>query len=109
MAKISGPLLDRIDLQIEVPFLSYKKRADPTPSESSAVIQERVNKARAIQQQRFSRAKIYYNSQMASRHLRSWCQVDEKSHSLLERAIDKMGLPPASRRGTRLRALLMPE
>ena len=92
MAKISGPLLDRIDLQIEVPSLSYKELADSVPSESSAAIQERVNRARSIQQQRFSRAKIYCNSQMASRHLRSWCQVDEKSHSLLERAIDKLGL-----------------
>ena len=49
-------------------------------------------RAHAVQQQRFSRAKIYCNSQRASRHLRSWCQVDEKSHSLLERAIDKLGL-----------------
>jgi len=75
-----------------VPSLSYKELADLAPSESSAAIQERVNRARSIQQQRFSRAKIYCNSQMASRHLRSWCQVDEKSHSLLERAIDKLGL-----------------
>jgi len=92
MAKISGPLLDRIDLQIEVPSLSYKELADSSPSESSAIIQERVNCARAVQQQRFARTKIYCNAQMASRHLRSWCQVDEKSHALLERAIDKLGL-----------------
>ncbi len=92
MSKISGPLLDRIDLQIEVPSLSYKELANSTPSESSAVIQERVNRARTLQQQRFSRTKIYCNAQMASRHLRTWCQVDEKSHALLERAIDKLGL-----------------
>ena len=92
MSKISGPLLDRIDLQIEVPSLSYKELADATPSETSAAIQERVNRARELQHQRFTRTKIYCNAQMASRHLRSWCQVDEKCHALLERAIDKLGL-----------------
>ena len=79
-------------MQIEVPSLSYKELANSTPSESSAVIQERINRARALQHQRFTRTKIYCNSQMASRHLRTWCQVDEKSHALLERAIDKLGL-----------------
>ncbi len=92
MAKISGPLLDRIDLQVEVPALCYKELADTVPAESSAAIQERVNRARTRQTERFSRTKIHCNSQMGSRHLRSWCKVDEKSHALLERAIDKLGL-----------------
>ena len=91
-SKISGPLLDRIDLQIEVPSLSYKELADAQPAESSAAIQERVNRARNIQHERFAQAKIYCNAQMASRHLRAWCKVDEKSHRLLERAIDTLGL-----------------
>lgn len=92
MAKISGPLLDRIDIHIEVPPLSYAELALKQPSEPSAAIQERVNRARVIQHKRFSRAKIYSNAQMTSRHIRTFCQVDQTSHRLLEQAIDKLGL-----------------
>lgn len=92
MAKISGPLLDRIDIHIEVPPLSYAELAHKAPSEPSSAIQARVDIARTVQQKRFSRSKIYCNSQMSSRHIRTYCQVDEHSHRLLEQAIDKLGL-----------------
>jgi len=92
MAKISGPLLDRIDLHIEVPPLSYAELAGSRQSESSAAIQERVNTARMIQQKRFDRSKIYCNAQMNSRQIRLFCHIDQESHRLLEQAIDKLGL-----------------
>ncbi|MEI6126529.1 MAG: YifB family Mg chelatase-like AAA ATPase [Pseudomonadota bacterium] len=92
ISKISGPLLDRIDIHIEVPPLSYAELAHKPPSEPSAAIQARVNTARLVQNKRFSRAKIYCNAQMSSRHIRTYCQVDERSHRLLEQAIDKLGL-----------------
>jgi len=92
MAKISGPLLDRIDIHIEVPPLSYKELADRCTSETSAVIQKRVDAARRIQHQRFAGSKIHCNAQMSSRQIRNHCQVDAASHRLLEQAIDKLGL-----------------
>ncbi len=92
LTKISGPLLDRIDIQIEVPPLSYKELADKLPAEPSSVIQQRVEKARGLQHKRFSRSKIHCNAQMSTRHIRSHCRVDSASHQLLEQAIDKLGL-----------------
>jgi len=92
MAKISGPLLDRIDLHIEVPPLSYAELAGKNQSEPSSSIQERVNAARLIQHRRFSRSRIYCNAQMNSRHIRLFCQIDQHCHRLLEQAIDKLGL-----------------
>ncbi|MCP4714664.1 MAG: YifB family Mg chelatase-like AAA ATPase [Deltaproteobacteria bacterium] len=92
MAKISGPLLDRIDIHIEVPPLSYQELSRKSPAEPSAAIQLRVNTARTLQQKRFARSKIHCNAQMTTRQIRAHCQVDADSHRLLERAIDKLGL-----------------
>ena len=92
MAKISGPLLDRIDIHIEVPPLSYQELTDRQPAEKSVHIRERVNRARGLQQERFSRSKIFCNAQMDTRQLRSHCKIQPDSHSLLERAINKLGL-----------------
>jgi magnesium chelatase family protein len=92
ISKISGPLLDRIDIHIEVPPLSYKELAQKPDSEPSSYIRERVNLAHLVQQKRFARSKIYCNAQMSTRQIRKHCQVDSISHRLLEQAIDKLGL-----------------
>jgi magnesium chelatase family protein len=91
-SKISGPLLDRIDIHVEVPPLKFQELSRDSVAESSQPIQARVRRAREIQQQRLSRTKIHCNAQMGSRHLKSFCQVDEASRRLLETAINKLGL-----------------
>ena len=91
-SKISGPLLDRIDIHVEVPALRFQELSRDTVTESSADIQARVSRARFIQQKRFARMKIHCNAQMSSRHLKAFCQVDEASKRLLETALDKLGL-----------------
>ncbi|MFO7716268.1 YifB family Mg chelatase-like AAA ATPase [Desulfosarcina sp.] len=91
-SKISGPLLDRIDIHIEVPAVPHKDLMINARSESSAAIRLRVVAARKIQSQRFQRTKIYANAQMASRHIRSHCRIGDDASSVLEAAIDRLGL-----------------
>ncbi len=91
-SKISGPLLDRIDIHVEVPAVPYKDLMGESNTESSKEIRTRVESARSIQSQRFIRTKIYCNAQMSSRHIKKYCGIDEPSSSLLESAIDKLGL-----------------
>lgn len=91
-SKISGPLMDRIDIHIEVPAVRYRDLTGEMPAEDSASIKERVNQAREIQRERFAGKKIYCNAQMTPRHLKKYCQIGEESKSLLEQAIDKLGL-----------------
>ena len=91
-SKISGPLLDRIDLHVEVPAVPYKDLMQEAYAESSKDIRRRVSAARAIQSRRFARTKIYCNSKMSSRHIKSHCRIDDASRRLLESAIDKLGL-----------------
>jgi magnesium chelatase family protein len=91
-SKISGPLMDRIDLHVEVPAVKYRDLTGENSGEDSETIKIRVNKAREVQRERFSGRKIYSNAQMTSRHLKKFCQIGENSKSLLERAIDKLGL-----------------
>ena len=90
--KVSGPLLDRIDLQIEVPALRYRDLAEQESGEPSTVIRERVNRARQIQLDRFKGYKIYCNGQMTNRHIKKVCVIDDESQRLLETAIDRLGL-----------------
>ncbi len=92
MSKISGPLLDRIDIHIEIPPLNYKELSQEETPESSASIQKRVDPARDVQQKRFTRSKIHCNAQMSTRQIRTHCKIDDRSHKLLEQAIDKLGL-----------------
>jgi magnesium chelatase family protein len=92
LAKISGPLLDRIDLQVEVAALSTEEIASTKPAESSALIRERVETARAIQRERFRRAHIRCNAEMSTRFLRRHCELDPPSHRLLISAIERLGL-----------------
>lgn len=91
-ARISGPLLDRIDIQVEVPSLCYREMADCGHGESSAVIRQRVLAAREIQKERFAGSAIFCNSQMGKTELRKYCQLDTAGHQLLENVIDKLGM-----------------
>ena len=91
-AKISGPLLDRIDIQVEVPAVRYKELADHSAGESSAVIRARVDRARDVQLARFHGRKIFCNAQMSARDLKRFCQTDPTADKLLETAMTKLGL-----------------
>ena len=91
-SKISGPLMDRIDIHVEVPAVPYKDLIEESNAESSEVIGARVTAARARQFERFKRTKIYCNAQMINRHIKKHCRIDEASCDLLESAIDKLGL-----------------
>jgi magnesium chelatase family protein len=91
-ARVSGPLLDRIDIHIEVPSVRYKDLSDERSGESSLIIKKRVNHARDIQKKRFQRKNIHCNAQMKPRHIKTYCQIGEESKQLLENAIDRLGL-----------------
>lgn len=91
-AKISGPLLDRIDIHIEVPAVRYKELSAARAGEASEDIRKRVNAARDIQKERFSGKGIHNNAQMSSRHIKKHCIVKEDADRLLESAIDRLGL-----------------
>jgi magnesium chelatase family protein len=90
--KISGPILDRIDLHIEVPRLNFEKLMAEKISEKSADIKNRVEKARAIQRQRFAAIGILTNSEMSSETTKRFCQIDTPAAALLRNAISQMHL-----------------
>lgn len=91
--KISGPLLDRIDIHVEVVPVPFEKLAETPPSESSAVVRERVVKARQIQEERFIEWKdIHCNAQMSTKHIRKFCTLDDPSSALLKNAMERLGL-----------------
>ena len=86
-AKMSGPLLDRIDIHVDVPAVPHAHLLQEANAEPSAAIRERVARARAVQSARFARSKIFCNAKMSSRLLRTHCRTDERSRRLLESAI----------------------
>lgn len=91
--KISGPLLDRIDIHVEVVPVSYDKLSEIKPAESSSHIRERVIFAREIQSKRFENAEnIYCNAQMSSKQIREYCTIDSAGQLLLKKAMEKLGL-----------------
>lgn len=93
LGKISGPLLDRIDIHIEVEAVPFEKLADRTPAESSKAIRVRVSAARLLQQERFkSLENIHYNAQMSSRQIRKHCVLDAVSTQLLKSAMERLSL-----------------
>jgi magnesium chelatase family protein len=92
VSKISGPLLDRIDIHVDVPAVKFKELASDAPGESSEAIRERVDRARRIQLERFHSEKIFCNAQMSSRLIRKYCLIDSASKGLLENAITRLGL-----------------
>jgi magnesium chelatase family protein len=91
-SKISGPLMDRIDIHMEVPSVKFRDLSSTEGGQSSSEILERVRRAREIQTRRFHRMKIHTNAGMNSRQIRRFCAVDSESNDLLERATDKLGL-----------------
>lgn len=91
--KISGPLLDRIDLHVEVTPVSFDELAYHQPDESSVDIRNRVVKARLIQEERFKDSEMTHcNAQMSSKELRRYCKIDESCNAILKQAMDKLGL-----------------
>ncbi len=93
LSKISGPLMDRIDLHVEVVPVSHEELASDKPSERSAEIRKRVVAAREIQKQRFAgHPGLFANAQMSSRMVRDYCRIDETGQLLLKQAMDRLGL-----------------
>lgn len=96
--RISGPLLDRIDLHVEVPRLSYNKLCSEKVAESSSKIKKRVIQARQIQKKRFLKTSqpIFTNSEMALKEIRQYCQIDSQGHELLRAAVNRLHLSARS-------------
>lgn len=91
--KISGPLLDRIDLHVEVTPVNFEKLSDKRLSEKSESIRQRVIKAREIQDERYKEEKgMHSNAMMGSKQLRAICRIDEQGQALLKQAMEKLGL-----------------
>ena len=95
-SRISGPLMDRMDILLEVPALEYEELKTRTPAESSADIKKRVDKARDIQRARFAGTDITCNAQMGARQVREYCRMDTAGEALMKKAFDKMGLSARS-------------
>jgi magnesium chelatase family protein len=95
-SRLSGPLLDRIDLHIDVPRVAHKDLADLRDSESSTVIRTRVERARAIQRERLAPFGLHANAAMAARHIRKFCPVDDAGQKLLEMVVDRLGMSARS-------------
>ena len=93
MSRISGPLLDRIDIHIEVPSVKFKELSGKATGELSNAVRERVNQARKVQLERFKEEKnIFCNAHMESKEIRKYCPIDEDSKELLRQAITRLGL-----------------
>jgi magnesium chelatase family protein len=90
--RISGPLLDRIDIHVDVPPLAYRELATNRPAERSESIRERVVAARERQLDRLENTDIYTNGSMQRRHIKKWCRPDKDGQMLLRQATDSLGL-----------------
>ena len=91
-SKISGPLLDRIDIHIEVPAVRYRDLSAQSTAESSEIIMKRVNRARDKQKSRFKNIGTNNNATMTNKEIKKFCTLDDDSHRLIEMAIDRLGL-----------------
>ena len=93
LSRVSGPLLDRIDLHIEVIPVSFDKLANLPPAEPSSIIRERIIRARDIQANRFHDIPdIFCNAQMSSRLMRKFVRIDESGRLILKQAMERLGL-----------------
>lgn len=90
--RISGPLLDRLDIFVEVPRIDYEKLADERQGESSQQVRERVESARHIQQKRFKGTKLLCNAEMTPVEVRAFCQIESEAQSLLRAAMNQLSL-----------------
>jgi magnesium chelatase family protein len=95
-SRISGPLLDRIDIHIEVPAVKYRDLADRGESEGSGAIAERVARSRELQKARFAGTKTRCNAQMSARMIRKFCETDQAGNRMLEMVTDRLGLSARS-------------
>jgi len=93
LSKISGPLLDRIDIHIEVTPVPFEKLSEERKGESSVAIRKRVTTAREIQSKRYTESKnVHYNAQMSVKQIRTYCKLSEESLTLLKTAMEKLNL-----------------
>jgi magnesium chelatase family protein len=92
LGRISGPLLDRVDLHIEVPPVKFREMSSEAAGESSAAIRERVIAARKHQYDRFAKTRIPCNARMGSRELKAHCALDDTNKELLRQAMDELQL-----------------
>ena len=92
MGKLSGPLLDRIDLHIEVKPVEYEKISSEEKGETSKEIKKRVDKARKLQLERYKNLNIYSNGELTPKLIEKYCKIDETSKELLRKAFEKLGL-----------------
>ena len=99
MAKISGPLLDRIDIHIEVPAVPFKELSGPRDGTTSTVMRDQVISARALQEARFLNSKTRRNGQMSTREIRQHCHLTDAGMNLLRSNIQEMGLSARARQG----------
>ncbi len=91
-SRISGPLLDRIDIHLDVPVVPYSDLAKWRTGEESAIVRARINRARKVQQERFADKPFFSNAHMQSKDLKQYCQLDEQCSSIMEAAINRMGM-----------------
>ncbi|KUO72889.1 MAG: magnesium chelatase [Clostridia bacterium BRH_c25] len=92
LGKISGPLMDRIDLHIEVPSVNFNDLSGTSKAESSSSIKRRINKARKLQLTRYENEGIYFNSQLKPKQMTSYCSIGKKEKELLRNAFDRFNL-----------------
>jgi magnesium chelatase family protein len=92
LSKISGPLLDRIDIHIEVPAVAYRELSSKSEGSNSNEMRKVVKKARNIQLERFKNDNILTNAHMSAKHIKKYCALDDESETLLKQAIDELGL-----------------
>jgi magnesium chelatase family protein len=95
-SRLSGPLLDRIDLHVEVPRVAHKELAGSTPAEPSSAIRVRVEAVHEIQRRRLAPFGLYTNSQMQARHIKQFCRPDAAGEKLLEMVVDRLGMSARS-------------
>ncbi len=91
-SRISGPLIDRIDIHVEVPAVNYRELSAERGGETSATVRDEVNAAREVQKKRLARSKARCNAEMSSKQIRTYCQVDDAGHALLQRCVDRLGM-----------------
>lgn len=92
MSKISGPLLDRIDIHVDVPALSYNDLISRNAGEPSENIRERIEEVRVVQNRRFGSDKIFCNANMNARQVKKYCKMDEEGHRILKMAVTELGM-----------------
>jgi magnesium chelatase family protein len=97
MSKVSGPLLDRIDMQVEVDGVEYADLVSDKREESSAEVKARADEARKIQRQRFKGGKITANAEMGEKELRAYCKLDASGEEVLKEAFESLHLSARAR------------